>query len=470
MKKFLCFALTIFAIVFGINLMPSYADSQYTFSTKFSGNEITVESVEKDLCDFVYGDSFGTDAPGERADRTASTAGEQKARDYLVSELKEIFGIPQENDINDTNYVRTQTINYQTSIMSNGNTTYNVIGLKSANINTTDYVVIGAHYDNFYGYSDGIWSQEVSQSHGIYDNASGVTALLNIAKLLQNKDLPFDVFYVFFGAEEVGRYGSRGFYEGFVKEYQGDMKLMINLDSIGNGDNLYMYSAEVKTVHEGYFKELSQVCNDTFFGFGEEIKTAPKNKKVDYMISSGEIAYNHMGLNSDNSSFMHKGNNVISFFSGAWDTKGTGIFESSVNDNLMHTKNDNIAKIKELYGDVFFERIRQVSYLCATALVQEDFVSVMDASSKTSSDYLFFTNSFYANIILFAVLLVGFFVYIKLISKFKGKEPDGRFEKLKKAIMENNIEEIYSRPEKDVTEIVIEENNISNENDENNNI
>ena len=456
MKKFLCLALAIVGVIFGLNIMPSYASSKYTFSTMFNGSEITIESIEQDLCDFVYGENMGTETPGERADRTAGTIGEQNARDYLVTELKEIFGIPQDEDSNDTNYVRTQMVSYRTS-MSNTASTYNVVGLKASNLENTDYVVIGAHYDNFYGYSDDLFGESSSQSHGIYDNASGVTALLNIAKLLQDKALPFDVFYVFFGAEEAGRYGSLGFYEGFVEEYQGDMKLMINLDSIGNGDNLYMYSAEVDTVHEEYFRELSKVCNDTFFKFGEEFKSAPKNKKVDYMVPAGDISYSHMGLNSDNSSFMHQGNNVISFFSGAWDAKGTGVFESSINDNVMHTQNDNITKIKELYGDLFFERIKQVSYLCATALIQEDFVEVMDESSKTSSDYIFFTNGLYANLIMCAFLFAGFAVYIKFIKRFKDREPDGKFDQLKKAVMENKIDEIYSRPEQDVTEIVIED-------------
>ncbi len=464
MKKFIYLTLAFFIAILGINIIPSYADSKYNFSTMFSGNEISAASVEADLCEFVYGDATTYDDTGIRTDRTSGTLGEEKARDYLVSELKEIFGIAQDTDFNDTNYVKTQTINYRTGLLSGDYVTYNVVGCKVSQTESTDYVVIGAHYDNFYGYSDGMFSQEVTKSHGIYDNASGVTALLNIAKLLQDKTLPFDVFYVFFGAEEIGRYGSLGFYDGFVKEYKGEMKLMINLDSIGNGDNLYMYSAEVETVHQDYFEQLSKVCNDTFFGFGEEIKTAPKNKKVDYMVSSGEISYNHMGLNSDNSSFMHKGNNVIAFFSGAWDAKGTGIFESSVNDNLMHSSNDNITKIKELYGDVFFERIRQVAYLCATALVQDDFVSIMDESSKTSGNYIFFTNSLYINIILFAVLLVGFFLYIKFInSKFKDKEPDGRFDRLKKAVMENNIDEIYVRPEENVTEIIIEDDKTENQ-------
>lgn len=466
MRKFLYVITCCLLILLGLNIVPAYAGSKDSFfngeATKaFSTDALTAESIEADLCEFVYGDATEYDDTGIRTDRTSGTDGEIRARDYLVDELKEIFGIPADADENGNNYVTTQEINYKTDMLSGGETTFNVVGAKLTGTPVTDYVVIGAHYDNFYGYSTDLFGDEESKSHGIYDNASGVVGVLNMAKLLQDKTLPFDVYYVFFGAEEIGKYGSLGFYEGFVKTYKGDMKLMINMDSIGNGDNLYMYAAEVDTMHERYFRELSDICTDKLFSFGEEIKKAPANKKVDYMIPSGEIAYSHMGLNSDNSSFMHKGNNVITFFSGAWDAPGTGVFESTKNDNLMHTKNDNITKIKELYGDVFFERIRQVTYLCATALVQDNFVEIMDESSKTSGDYIFFTNSLYANIILAVLLIGGFVLYSHLIKKFRGTEPGGKLEQLKKAVMENNIDGIYVPPEKDVTEIIIDEINES---------
>ncbi len=459
-KFFMTFALILMLFVSGISF-PAYADSYTINSTIFDGSEITTTSIEADLCDFVYGEGAFDDS-GERVDRTAGTEGELKAGDYLIAKLKDIFGISQTESENEKGLVTTQTIVYQTSLMGGDEETRNIIGYKKSSNTKGDYVVIGAHYDNYYGFSDSLYSEEGTKSHGIYDNASGVTALLNIAKLLQNKDLPYDVYYVFFGAEEIGRFGSLGFYEGFVQKYKGDMKLMINLDSIGNGDKLYMYADEVKTKHQDYFDSIANSktgikANAAFAAF-EKINTPPANKKVDYLMSSGKIDYNHMGLNSDNSSFIDKGNNVITFFSGAWEGAFTGVNESSKNENLMHTSGDNITEVKKLYGDKFFSRIRQISYLCATALMQEDFIAVMNESSKTSGNYIFFTNSMYANIIIAAILTIAYVVFVLVIKKYKGTEPDGRLQKLKKAVMENNIDAI-SRPEEDVTEIIIEDKN-----------
>ena len=444
-------------VMFSVN---SYAESSYSFSLEFDANLITEESIRTDIIDFVYGDATTYDDQGERVDRTATTEGEIRARDYLLDKLKEIFGLAADEEINATNYVKTQEINFQTSALSGDSQTFNVVGFKKAAIDTTDYIVIGAHYDNFYAYASGISSTDMAKSHGIYDNASGVAAVLNIAKLLQNKALNFDVFYVFFGAEELGQYGSQGFYEGFVQRYEGDMKLMINLDSIGCGDNLYMYADEIETVHENYFAQASTFLKKNGgegYSYFETLKTAPANKKVDYFVSVGNIDYSHMGLNSDNNSFIDKGNNVITFFSGAWGGINTGICESSKYENLMHTANDNITEIDKLYGDVFYARIKQVIYTCATVVAQDDFINTMNESSKTSGSYLFFTKSLYINVILAVVLLLAYIGFRAYIKKFKVVQTGGSLDKLKKAVLENNIDAIYQKPEEDVTEIVIED-------------
>lgn len=467
MKKFLTIiALCLLALVICVPT-SSYAAIDYQFSQEFDITAITEENIRQDIIDFVYGEGATTfDDNGERVDRTAATDGELKARDYLLSELREIFGLAADEDLSATNYVQTQEINFQTSAFAAPVTTYNVIGYKKAVIDTTDYIVIGAHYDNFYGYADGMTSADAVKSHGIYDNASGVVGVLNIAKLLQTKDLNVDVYYAFFGAEELGKYGSRGFYDGFVKKYEGDMKLMINLDSIGNGDNLYMYADEIKTVHEDYFAEASKFLKKNGgagYAFFEEIKTSPKNKKVDYFISSGEIDYSHMGLNSDNSSFMGEGNNVITFFSGDWGGNNIGMYESSKNENLMHTKNDNLVQVDKLYGDVFYARIKQVVYTCATVVSQDDFIKTMDESSKTSGSYIFFTNSMYINIILAALIIIAYVIFRTYIKKYKLVQKDGSWDKLKKAVLENDIDAIYQKPEEDVTEIVIEDDKKDNE-------
>ena len=81
----------------------------------------------------------------------------------------------------------------------------------------------------------------------------------------------------------------------------------------------------------------------------------------------------------------------------------------------------------------------------------------MNESSKTSGSYLFFTKSLYINVILAVVLLLAYIGFRAYIKKFKVVQTGGSLDKLKKAVLENNIDAIYQKPEEDVTEIVIED-------------
>ena len=455
MKKiFTIIALVLCVFVGGI-YKPAYAAGVEAF-TLVDENLISETDIKQDICDFVYGEGateYNDD--GARVDRTAGSEAEYVACDYLWEELKQIWGIAEDtNKTADERYkVSTQEINYSLSLFGDESTSYNLVGYQKAAIDTTDYVVIGAHYDNYYGYADGLLGGSETKSHGIYDNASGVAALLNIVKAMKDRAVNYDIYYVFFGAEEVGNYGSRGFYDGFVKKYKGDMKLMINLDSIGAGDDLYLYADEVKTPHEDYFVSVANEMKKTYNSC-ETIKTPPANKKVNYMSSNSAMSYDHMGTASDNSSFMKKGNNVITFFSGAWDAAGSiGVMESTQNPNVMHTSDDSLTKIEELYGDVFYKRIKQITLLCVNTLVQEDFISVMNESQKVSGNYLFWTTAKWANIILTSVLVAGFVVFLFVVKKYRKPLPNTptpnqeHLEKLKEAVLNNDIDAISNKEE-----------------------
>lgn len=88
-------------------------------------------------------------------------------------------------------------------------------------------VIIGAHYD-----SQGV---AASGRHfpGADDNASGVAALLELARLLGRGAAPgVDVWIVAFGAEERGLLGSKYFVRHAPVELR-RVALMINLDMVG---------------------------------------------------------------------------------------------------------------------------------------------------------------------------------------------------------------------------------------------
>ncbi|MGD8627775.1 MAG: M20/M25/M40 family metallo-hydrolase, partial [bacterium] len=115
----------------------------------------------------------------------------------------------------------------------------NVGGLKRGTTRADEYVVVGAHYDHL-GYGDIAsstpWRREVH--NGADDNASGVAALIEIARSMA-KDPPRErsVVFVAFTAEELGALGS----EYYCKHPPFPMEKtigMINLDTVGRMEDM----------------------------------------------------------------------------------------------------------------------------------------------------------------------------------------------------------------------------------------
>lgn len=103
----------------------------------------------------------------------------------------------------------------------------NVVGVLHGTIRD-EYVVLGAHHDHmgsFPGAGDTIFN-------GADDNASGVAALLEAARLLSGVELKRSVVFVTFTAEEHGNYGAiMTLADGLFDP--GSMTAMLNLDMVG---------------------------------------------------------------------------------------------------------------------------------------------------------------------------------------------------------------------------------------------
>ncbi len=98
-----------------------------------------------------------------------------------------------------------------------------------------EYIVIGAHMDHLGVNKITIDGKEMLQIYpGADDNASGVAALLELAREINANRFMFkrSVIFAFFGAEEVGMAGSWYFLSRSFSEVQ-NIVMMINLDMIG---------------------------------------------------------------------------------------------------------------------------------------------------------------------------------------------------------------------------------------------
>ena len=92
-------------------------------------------------------------------------------------------------------------------------------------------VILGAHYDT------------TPDSVGANDNASGVSVLLALAERLARPPwsnqavsvFPFTLRFIAFGSEEIGLRGSWHYVDQLTDAELDDIRVMINLDSVGSG-------------------------------------------------------------------------------------------------------------------------------------------------------------------------------------------------------------------------------------------
>lgn len=131
--------------------------------------------------------------------RKAGTSGIEKAAVYIENEFKEL-GLKTFGNSN----------TYRQNFKEKGLELFNVIGLLEGKSRKNEYVVISAHYDHL-----GI-KKKAKKGDSIYnganDDASGVTAVLALAKYFKEKDInERSILFVAFTAEEMGLLGSNYF-------------------------------------------------------------------------------------------------------------------------------------------------------------------------------------------------------------------------------------------------------------------
>lgn len=108
---------------------------------------------------------------------------------------------------------------------------YNVVGIIQGKEVGGGIVLVGAHYDSI-----GMDPEDPSyNAPGANDDASGMAALIELARILATRPHRATIMLVAFSAEEVGRKGSAAFVQ-YLQDRQIPVDYMLNLDIIGSGD------------------------------------------------------------------------------------------------------------------------------------------------------------------------------------------------------------------------------------------
>lgn len=155
--------------------------------------------------------------------RPAGSAAELETVEYLVSQL-ESYG-----------YKNVEVQEFLRPRQAAPN--YNVIATKmpqNRNWDNGQIIVIGSHHDS------------VRVSPGANDDATGVAASLELARIFANTPTAAEVRFVFFGAEENGLVGARQYVNALSADEIERMVAMFQLDMIGSRDagHLTMFTVD----------------------------------------------------------------------------------------------------------------------------------------------------------------------------------------------------------------------------------
>lgn len=137
----------------------------------------------------------------------------------------------------------------------------NIGGIINSNQKNREYILIGAHYD---GLGIGPSMSGDSIYNGAFDNASGVSLSLELAKYFSKKkdELSSDLVFVFFDGEESGMLGSIFFCDNPPVPIN-KIKAMINIDAVSifeETNSFYCIGLEETTI-EPIFENLLKKNN-----------------------------------------------------------------------------------------------------------------------------------------------------------------------------------------------------------------
>ena len=109
----------------------------------------------------------------------------------------------------------------------------NIIVTKKSSNDTTKNLIISAHYDS------------AEDSVGANDNGSGVAAVLEMARILKDTEIPYNIKFILFSGEEKYMLGSRWYVGNLTEDERKQIIGVINIDTIAEKSDLgYMAMIE----------------------------------------------------------------------------------------------------------------------------------------------------------------------------------------------------------------------------------
>ncbi|PTY38233.1 hypothetical protein BGP77_17470 [Saccharospirillum sp. MSK14-1] len=246
------------------------------------------------------------------------------------------------------------------------------------------HVVIGGHYDN---------AGQMFESHGTTDNGISVALIVALAEhlALHDEQPPFTLTFALFGAEELGMYGSQAFVRA---GHADDVDAMVNLDTIAGGDILYIHSApstpsehcadaSTYSASADLREELIAVSEQAGLAFIEHPgypgyapgETGDWSDQRYFACSGIPIAYVEATNFSINGEEGYDGYSQTTH-EAVWDCYDAEARTACNRDEetqwgkIIHTRNDQLERLLELFGNRVPQQMHQSSQLLAAWLDQ----------------------------------------------------------------------------------------------------
>lgn len=140
--------------------------------------------------------------------KTTGSANNNNAFNWLKSKYQS-FGYA-------NTQIEEQTFTY------NGNSSKNLIVTKTGTLYPNTFVIVCGHYDTVVG-------------PGVNDNGSGVSIILEAARILKDISTQYSIKFIHFSGEEQGLLGSQAYVNNVVNATtpKMDIRLVLNLDQVG---------------------------------------------------------------------------------------------------------------------------------------------------------------------------------------------------------------------------------------------
>ncbi len=126
----------------------------------------------------------------------------------------------------------------------------------SPNVTNSQMLIIGAHYDS-------------RNSSGANDNASGISLLLELARVLSVESHAVEIKFVAFGSEEILLTGSRHFVNSLSKEERKNTIGMVAIDTVGRGNTILFLLKE-----DGEAPDLMEAFTESASELGMDFSTS----------------------------------------------------------------------------------------------------------------------------------------------------------------------------------------------------